>query len=340
MNLPTLLTKVAALQGHPIPVSSTSADFDDHGSEVIEADPSHQLRRVKGVRLLRNLDYARRTRPDGGDLRLRLDVMVPVEGGPHPLVVFVPGGGFVRAPKAGGARMRRAAAAAGFAVASIEYRTVLQGATYVDALDDIASAVLFLAEHADEYGIDPRRVGLWGESAGGYLVAMTGVTGHDARWGESGSPVHAIVDKFGASDLSRIAEGFDDDTKGKTLGPGNALATFAIGPRASTLDDDPAAVRTADPSRRTADATAAFLLFHGSDDRIVSPIQTSILHDALRDAGVRSRRVLVKGAGHGDIAVTSGEEKYWTTEPMLGIIVDFLAAELRSPAATSGGRVE
>ena len=335
MNIPTLMTRLAALQGHPIPISTQAAPPDDHASETIDADASRQLPRPKGVRVVRNIEYARRTTGEGKPLALRLDLMIPQEQGPHPLVVFVPGGGFVMAPKVGGARMRRYVAASGFVVASIEYRTVRHGATYQDALDDLADAVRYLREHSEQYGIDPRRVGLWGESAGGDLVAMAGVTGDEPRWGDEGSPIRAVVDKFGASDVFRIAEGFDDETASKTLAPGNALAKFTIGPTAVVLDDDPDAVHAADPARRAGSDAASFLIFHGTDDRIVSPVQTSILHDALRSAGARSRRVLVRGAGHGDIAVKGGEEKYWTTERMAGMMIDFLRAELTAPEGTA-----
>ena len=71
-----------------------------------------------------------------------------------------------------------------------------------------------------------------------------------------------------------------------------------------------------------------FLHFHGSDDRIISPVQTQHLHAALRAAGADTTRYLVTGAGHGDIAVKSGEEKLWTTEPMLVISTEFLARAL------------
>lgn len=328
MNIPTLMTRLAALQGHPIPVSKRAAPFDDHDSEVIDADASHQIPRAKGVRLVRNIEFARRTVRDGKPLTLRLDLMMPEQPGAHPLVVFVPGGGFLAAPKVAGARMRRYVAAFGLVVASIEYRTVRHGATYQDALDDLADAIRFLREHADEYEIDPRKVGLWGESAGGYLVAMAGVTGRAPRWGADGSPVRAVVDEFGASDLLRIAEGFDDEAVAQNLAPGNSLAKFSIGPTASVLSDDRAAVAAADPSRLAGPDAAAFLLVHGTDDRIVSPVQTSILHDALRSVGASSRRVLVRGAGHGDIAVKGGEEKFWSTEPMAGLMIDFFQAEL------------
>jgi acetyl esterase/lipase len=328
MNLPTLMTRLAALQGHPLPISTQAAPLDDHDSETIDADASRQIPRAKGVRVIRNIEYARRTTRDGKPLPLRLDLMIPQVEGLHPLVVFVPGGGFVMAPKVGGARMRRYVAASGFVVASIEYRTVRHGAMYQDALDDLATAVRYLREHAEQYAIDPQSVGLWGESAGGYLAGMAGVTPDEARWGDGGSPVRAVVDKFGASDLFRIAEGFDDKAASAMLAPGNSLAKFSIGPAAVVLEDDPDAVHAADPARRAGSDAASFLIFHGTDDRIISPVQTSILHAALLRAGARSRRVLVRDAGHGDIAVKGGEEKYWTTEPMAALMIEFLRTEL------------
>ena len=68
-----------------------------------------------------------------------------------------------------------------------------------------------------------------------------------------------------------------------------------------------------------------FLIFHGSDDRIISPAQTALLHRALLRAGASSTRYLVTGAGHGDLAVKGGEERFWTTKSMTQIMTDFLA---------------
>ena len=60
--------------------------------------------------------------------------------------------------------------------APAQYRTILDGATYVEGVADVKSAVRFLRAHADQYGIDPSKVGVWGESAGGYLASMVGTT--------------------------------------------------------------------------------------------------------------------------------------------------------------------
>ena len=251
----------------------------------------------------------------GAPLVLRMDILVPEAPGLHPVVVFVPGGGFIRSPKAAGRRMRRALAAAGYVVASIEYRTTRHGATYLDGLADVRAAVRFLRANADEYRIDPTRVALWGESAGGYLVALAGATNGDRRFDPDGdAEVHAIIDKFGGSDLRRLADGFDRATVDAVYAPGNPIARYVHGPEAVNLDDDPEVVTAADPATHVNATTPPFLIFHGSDDRIISPVQTALLHRALLKAGASSTRYLVTGAGHGDLAVKGGEEKFWTTD--------------------------
>jgi len=316
MNLPTLLTRAAALQGHRLAISAQSVDAMTDRSTLLPDDKSGQLGRARGIRIHRNVVFATigGAAPGGGNVRLRMDILTPSTPGPHPLVVYVPGGGFVFAAKSGAARMRGNVAAAGYVVASVEYRTTRHGATYVDGIADIRAAIAHLSDHASELGIDPSRVALWGESAGGYLAAMLGVNGE----------VDAVIDMFGGSALDRIADGFDSDTVARVFQRGNPLARYVLGPNARTLEDDAAAVRASDPTRRIVPDASVFLIFHGDDDRIVSPRQTAELHDALRDAGVESTRYIVSGAGHGELEVKSGEAKYWTTESILKVLLDFL----------------
>jgi len=332
MNIPTLMTKIAALTGHPIPVSSHAAPFDATDSTVVPADAAKQVAPGRrGIRTVRNLEFAKVAGPDGAPLALRMDLLIPAGDGLHPLVISVPGGGFIHAVKAGAGTIRRHLAQGGYVVASIEYRTTKHGATFVDGISDVKAAVRYLRAHAAEFGIDPGRVALWGESAGGYLASMAGLTAGDPRF-ESGSDadqssdVQAVVNKFGGSDLTLLAAGFDEPTRAANTGPRIPLTRWVLGanPAGLALEDAPEAVRDADPASYATSAAPPFLLFHGSDDRIVSPVQTAHLHAALRAAGADSTRYLIRGAGHGEIAVTSGEEKFWTTEPILGIATDFL----------------
>lgn len=94
-----------------------------------------------------------------------------------PVIVLVHGGGFAF----GDAKMPLlqpvidAALARGYAVVSVDYRKSGE-AVFPAALADVKAAVRFVRENAEEYGFDPSRVALWGESAGAYLSLMTALT--------------------------------------------------------------------------------------------------------------------------------------------------------------------
>jgi acetyl esterase/lipase len=255
---------------------------------------------------------------------LKMDIQVPKTAGPKPLVVYVPGGGFVFAAKEIGLDMRTFVADAGYVVASIQYRTTMTGAVYTDGISDVQSAVRFLRAHADEYEIDPARVALWGESAGGYLVSMAGLT--------HGDEVRAVVDKFGPSDLSKVMADYDPADLEKFAMFTSSLARYVLGPATTrTLADEPEAVAKANPATYGKPGDPAFLLFHGTADTLVSPSQTLMLHNALTAAGVDSTRYVVDGAGHGDLAF-SGDPATglpWTTRQVMGIIVDFFGEHLK-----------
>ena len=255
-------------------------------------------RRSPGSRLRGGLIYR-----DG----LRLDLHLPVTAGPHPLVVYVPGGGFVIAPRRMARRQRAYLAAAGYAVASVQYRTTRQQATYTDGIADIQTAITYLTDHADEFAIDPGRIGIWGESAGGYLASLVGLT--DQR-------IRAVVDQFGASDLSHLADGFDPRMHDIVADPRHPIHRYG-------------AMR-ANPADLAHPAAPPFLLLHGDDDRIITPAQTELLHQALLAAGADSTRYLLTGAGHGQLSLTGRQAQQWTSTQVMTIIKDFLDQHLRS----------
>ena len=276
---------------------------------------------------------------DGKKTELKLDLQLPKTEGKKPLVVYLTGGGFVMADKTGNLNQRTYVAEQGYAVASIEYRTVTTGATYKESVQDVKSAIRYLRAHADEYGIDPANVAVWGQSAGGYLAAMTGTTNGDKRFeaGENldqSSDVQAVVDEFGPADLSKTASDFDAATQKTYLAAGTSSAKFVFGADTKkSLKDDPAAVAAADPSTYADSSDPAFVILHGSDDRLVSPSQTLTLHNTLRAKGVDSTRYVLKGANHGDLSFMGGDPEAglkWSTQEVMGDIVTFLGKRLGS----------
>ena len=124
-----------------------------------------------GVRVLRDIVYAR-----APEQELKLDLYLPANRPekPLPLIVWIHGGAW-RA----GSKDRNPAArfvAGGYVSASIAYR-LSQTAVFPAQIHDCKAAIRWLRAHAGKYGIDPRRVAVWGSSAGGHLVALLGTSG-------------------------------------------------------------------------------------------------------------------------------------------------------------------
>lgn len=326
MNTMRLITALAALSGRPIRLSSVAAPDDDPDSIRLHVEPADQIKPRRDARAHRRIVYAAPAR------KLRMDILAPQAPGPYPLVLYVPGGGFVTARRAMAGRRRRYIAQAGFVVAGIDYRTVRDGANYLDGLADVAAALSFLRLHADRYRIDPARTALWGESAGGYMAAMAATDPGNGVAALTGAGVDAVVDEFGASHLATVADGFDPATVTTHTRPGAALPTYLLGP-GRAFADHPAEVSAADPARHITSEAPPFLLLHGDDDRIVAPAQTARLHQALRRAGVDSTRYVLQGAGHGSL---SNAAPIWTSTQVMAIIVNFLRSRLGTTPEPGG----
>src|SRR5262249_4876269 len=90
-----------------------------------------------------------------------------------PALLWVHGGAFRYGSQDSGTPTRPPFARRGYVCATVEYR--LSGeAQWPAQIEDVKCAVRYLRAHADELGIDPDRIGAWGASAGGHLVAMLG----------------------------------------------------------------------------------------------------------------------------------------------------------------------
>ena len=201
------------------PLATSIAPGDATSSIVIRPDSTRQIFCGKTmVSSINDVAFAHPTLSNGKSRELQLDILVPQPPEKRPLVLYVTGGGFSQAPKEAALNLRTYVAEAGFVVASLQYRTDRDGATYREGIADVKSAIRFLRANADKYGIDAQHVAVWGESAGGYLVAMAGLT-NGSRAFEAGehldqsSDVQAVVDKFGPSDVSQVAADFDAKAK-------------------------------------------------------------------------------------------------------------------------------
>ena len=277
----------------------------------------------------------------GKRVKLVMDIQVPKTAGRKPLVVFLPGGGFVVADPSGNLDQRTYVAEQGYVVASVQYRTIPDGATYKDGLADVKSAIRYLRAHAARYDVNVGKVAVWGQSAGGYMAAMTGVTNHLRQFDVGGnlnqsSAVQAVVDEFGPSDLTKMAADFDPATQAAYETPTSITAEYVLGPGTTkTLAQEPAAAAAADPITYVNSSDPPFVLLQGTDDHIVSPSQTVLMLDALRAKGVPSTRYALIGANHGGLEEILGDtpanikaDQMWSTQKVMGHIVSFLRRHL------------
>lgn len=214
---------------------------------------------------------------------LALDLYVPESAQKPPLVVWVHGGAW-RA----GSRAKPPAlylVDRGFAVASISYR-FSQEAIFPAQIEDCKDAIRWLRLNAAKYGYDATRIGVWGASAGGHLVALLGTSGNGA------DKVQAVVDFFGPSDLTQMSKfpsKMDHDA------PDSPESRLIGGP----IQQNKEKAALASPLRFVTKDDPPFLVVHGAADPLVPPNQSELLEAALKKAGVPVEYIVLKGAGHG-----------------------------------------
>jgi acetyl esterase/lipase len=209
---------------------------------------------------------------------------------PMPAVIWIHGGGW----QEGTHKQNGAAALAlfGYFTASVEYR--LSGeAKWPAQIEDCKFAVRWLRANAARYGVDPDRIGVWGMSAGGHLVACLGVLG-DAREIEGSGGYEGVSSRVQAVACYCGAFDFTDDRICNDL-IRQLCAKLCGGPIAARPD----AWRQASPLLHVTPQCPPFLLVHGDADEVVPVVQSERMEAALRKAGVPVEFVRVRGGGHG-----------------------------------------
>jgi acetyl esterase/lipase len=255
------------------------------------------LRRVLPADARTDLDIVYAT---VGPRRLLLDLYRPAPGAePLPLIVWFHGGGW----QSGSKNFPSAAAhlvARGYAIASVEYRLAIE-AIFPAAIEDGKAAVSFLRAHAAEYGLDPARIGAFGESVGGHLAVMLGTT-NDVRdfdvhpnCARAAPTVQAVCDWFGPTDLLHWHE---------RPTPQDPEALFLGGPVATR----PELSKRASPITWASRGDPPTLIMHGDADRTVPFRHSELLHAALREHGVDVELYRVAGAGHGFRGATESRD--------------------------------
>ncbi len=253
----------------------------------------------------------------------KLDLYLPNNGGPFPVVIMVHGGGFMFGDKADGAGLTGVdqLLAAGYAVASINYR--LSGeAIYPAQINDVKAAVRFLRKNSSKYNFNPDKFGAWGASAGGNLVALLGTTcgvaeleGSELGNADQSSCVQAVVDWFGPIDFLKMDEQFAGSGCPQNHNDASSPESKLVGAAIQTVPD---LVKTTNPMNYIDATDPPFFIQNGSADCNIPSVQGKNLADQLAQA-IGSEKVtytLLDGAGHGG--------SQFETETNLKKVISFL----------------
>jgi acetyl esterase/lipase len=251
------------------------------------------------VKVLRDLPYAETENP-----RQTLDLVIPSDPPKkktgRPLIIWIHGGGWKNGDKRSGHHPDRLPAlvkTGRFAGASIAYR--LSGeAKWPAQIHDCKAAIRWLRGNAEQYGIDPKRIAVWGSSAGGHLVSMLGSSGGvkelEGKLGkhlDKSSRVSAVVNYYGPSALLQM-----DDFPSKIVhNAPNSPESQLIG---SPIQKAKKKTIQASPLHQVSPDDAPHIHFHGTNDPLVPFNQSEIYHKALKKAGVQSVMITSKDGGH------------------------------------------
>ncbi len=256
----------------------------------------------------------------GGE-ELTMDVFSPtnVSGRDIPVVLYVHGGGWQMGNKAmlfmmpGPSELLRR----GYLVVAINYRLAPQH-KFPAMIEDAKCAVRFLRAHAKDFRLDPTRIGVMGDSAGGHLVALVGLTYDSAGfegtgWTDQSSRVQAVVDMYGPTDFANGNSNFI------TL----KLIQDAFG---ATNTTDPI-LKRANPVTYVSSRAPPFLILHGDKDNLVDLQQSAELDACLKAAGVDSTFVVITNLAHG--YVPFGLKSSPDNAELSKLIADFFDQKLR-----------
>ncbi|MEN3339642.1 MAG: acetyl esterase [Acidobacteriota bacterium] len=247
-----------------------------------------------------------------GGHALLLDMHIPDGLGPFPAAILVHGGGFDSGSRATNmAPTFQPLADAGFAWFSIDYRMAPEF-RFPEAKEDIDAAIKWVKANASTYKVDPARIVLAGESAGGFLV------NYAATHETPATKVAAVVDIYGPVDYEKIARQrqaypgrFNMASINGHQKAGGSIWFFG----AEGYDEASyAKLKAISPLFAVHKGMPPFLAIHGTRDDQVPYEQSPMLCAAMQKVGSRCDIITVEGGGHGMGSWKDADQQHYKTE--------------------------
>lgn len=246
----------------------------------------------------------------------KMDAYLPVGNGPFPAFVYIHGGGWVRGGRDEYGKLGPFYAKRGIAGFSIDYTLATQGkSSWPVVIQDVVHAIRYIKANAQQYGIDPERIALMGDSAGGHLASLAGLLSGNEPFlkGASGNPevssrVSLVVDYYGPTDLQLLGESEESTAYWIT-------AAF-LGDVAYVMNQS--LWIEASPSTYIGAGAPVFLIVHGTNDTVVPIAVSESFNRKLEATGVETHFVRLEGGDH--FILTTEEENLqvrYVLEPLL-----------------------
>jgi acetyl esterase/lipase len=212
--------------------------------------------------------------------------------GRTPAILCIHGGGFRAGKREGWDARCKLLAEQGYLGVTVTYRLAPKS-QFPAAVEDVKAAVRWLRANAEKYSIDPDRIGVIGDSAGGHLAQFLGVTGGVPQFeGDGGNPtfssrVSCVVNYYGPSDLTR--------SYGRSVDAAEVLPLWLGG----DATKEHRRHILASPLYWVTPGAAPTLILQGTEDKYVNHEQAVWMRDRLKDAEVEVELISFEGAGHG-----------------------------------------
>ncbi len=238
--------------------------------------------------LTKDIEYAK-----PGGVSVKLDACIPDGKGPFPAAILVHGGGWSGGDKSTEIDPLFAPLTkAGIAWFSINYRLAPQY-PYPACVEDTEAAVRWVKAHAKEYNLDPDKIVLIGESAGGHIVDMVAVR---ATKEHPDTRVAAVVAFYAPCDnvADSIRRGGPSPSMQKLLG----IPPEKLGPDGKLSDKTTKLLYDISPLNFVSKDLPPYLLLHGTADKSV-PYEQSVEWQAkLKALGVPCDLITIPGGVH------------------------------------------
>jgi len=213
----------------------------------------------------------------GGGHKLQLDLYLPKNSKKAtPAIIFIHGGAWKSGKRSDMKFYCVKFAEKGYVTATATYR-LMGEACFPAAVHDVKCAVRWLRANAAKYQVDPKRIAVSGNSAGGHLSMMIGYSDDPSLEGNGGnnnvsSRVCAVVDFYGPTDLTT------------DFAKKNELVEQFVGGK--TYDEAPDAYKLASPLFHLTRDDPPTLIFQGTIDSVVPAVQSDMLAKKLKELGI------------------------------------------------------